>query len=79
MSQEGVAAVNDMGNGVDLMGQQRDLRVDAGENDAAPVILAGADRSAPFVPKGFYKSIIDGRILLNIWRTLSIRVFGRRG
>ena len=36
-------------------------------------------RSAPFVPKGFYKSIIDGRILLNIWRTLSIRVFGRRG
>ena len=43
MGQEGVSAVEDVGNGVDLMGLQLDLRVDAGENDVAPVIFAGPD------------------------------------
>jgi len=32
-------------------------------------------RSAPFVPKGFYKSIIDGRILLNILPYLSFTLY----
>ena len=41
MGQEGVAAVQHTGHGVDLMGQQLDLRVHAGKGDMAPVILAG--------------------------------------
>ena len=41
MGQEGVATVNDMGNGVDLMGQELDLRVNAGKNEVATVIFAG--------------------------------------
>ena len=41
MGQEGVAAVQHTGHGVDLMGQQLDLRVHTGEGDVAPVILAG--------------------------------------
>ena len=41
MGQEGVAAVEDVGHGVDLMGLELDLRVHTGENDVAPIVFAG--------------------------------------
>ena len=43
MGQEGIAAINDMGNGVDLMGQEFDLRVDTRKDQVAAVIFAGPD------------------------------------
>ena len=43
MGKEGVAAVEDMGNGIDLMRPQRDLRIDSHEIQVAAVILTGAN------------------------------------
>lgn len=43
MRKQGVAAVEDMGNGIDLMRPQRDLRIDSHEIQVAAVILAGAN------------------------------------
>ena len=43
MGQESIASVKDVSNGIDLMGLQFDLRVDAGEHNMAPVIFAGPD------------------------------------
>ena len=41
MGQQGIPAVEDMGDGVHLMGPQGDLRVDAHKVQVAPVVLAG--------------------------------------
>ena len=43
MRKQGVAAVEDMGNGIDLMRPQRDLRIDSHEIQVAAVILTGAN------------------------------------
>lgn len=43
MGKQGVAAVEDMGNGIDLMRPQRDLRIDSHEIQVAAVILTGAN------------------------------------
>ena len=41
MGQQGVPAVEDVGDGVHLMGPQGDLRVDAHKVQVAPIVLAG--------------------------------------
>ena len=43
MGKQGVTAVEDMGNGIDLMRPQCDLRIDSHEIQVAAVILAGAN------------------------------------
>ena len=43
MGKQGVTAVEDMGNGIDLMRPQRDLRIDSHEIQVAAVILTGAN------------------------------------
>ena len=43
MGKECVAAIQDMGNGIDLMGPECDLRADTAKYDMASVILTGAD------------------------------------
>ena len=43
MRKQGVAAVENMGNGIDLMRPQRDLRIDSHEIQVAAVILTGAN------------------------------------
>ena len=44
MCKERIAAVKDMGNGVDLMGSERDFWTDTAESNMASVILTGSDR-----------------------------------
>ena len=44
MCKERVAAVKDMGNGIDLVGSERDFWANASESDMAAVILTGSDR-----------------------------------
>ena len=43
MGKQGVAAVEDMGNGIDLMRPKHDLRIDSHKIQVAAVILAGAN------------------------------------
>ena len=49
VSQQRIAAVEDMGNGIDLVFPQGDFRVHAGETDVAAVILTGTDGVKGFV------------------------------
>ena len=49
VSQQCIAAVEDMGNGIDLVFPQGDFRVHAGETDVAAVILTGTDGVKGFV------------------------------
>jgi hypothetical protein len=49
--QQGVAAVQDVRDGVYLVRLERDLRVDAGELQMAPVVLTRADAVEFFVIK----------------------------
>ena len=43
MGQQGISAVQDAGDGVDLMGSELDSRVDTHKVQMAPVVLPGAD------------------------------------
>ena len=49
MGQQRIPAVHDMGDSVDLMGSQGDLRVHPGKADMTAVILTGPDRIKGFV------------------------------
>ena len=44
MGQQGISAIQDAGNGVDLMGPQRNCWIDTHKVEMAPVVLPGADR-----------------------------------
>ena len=49
MGQQGISAVEDVGNGVHLVGPQGDLRVHPFKVDVPPVILAGPQSIEGFV------------------------------
>ena len=64
MGQEGIAAVEDMSHGIDLMRLQLYFRVHTGENDMAPVILPGPD-AVHFLVVLFDKGLPPSGILPN--------------
>ena len=72
MGKQGIPAVHDMGDGIDLMGSQGDLRVHPGKADMTAVILTGAngikgfvvDAAQPFSPVNVFPDPF-GEFLLN--------------
>ncbi|MPN23731.1 hypothetical protein SDC9_171124 [bioreactor metagenome] len=56
MGKQGVVAVEDMSNGIDLMGTQGDFGIDAAESDMLTVILTGAN-GVEFLIILFYKGL----------------------
>ena len=49
MCQKRIAAVHDVGDGIDLVCPQGDLRVHAGKADVLPVVFAGPDAVKCFI------------------------------
>ena len=78
MSKQCVAAVEDVGNGVDLMGPEGDLRVHADKVQMASVILTGPDRvelvviqpRQPLTPVGIIPDPVGKGLLDEILLTL---------
>ena len=56
MGKQGVVAVEDMSNGIDLMGAQGDFGIDAAEIDVLTVILTGAN-GVEFLVIFFYEGL----------------------
>ena len=71
MGQQGVPSIEDMGNGVHLMGPQGDLRVDTHKVQMAPIVLAGTgavefvvvEPRQPFPPGWVFPNPVLERLL----------------
>ena len=77
MGQERIAAIENVGDSVELVGPQADLRVDAAENDMTPIVFpeaAGIEKLVVFLyqrpaafrvaPYPVLKSVLDGLLCL---------------
>ena len=77
MGQKRIAAIENVGDSIELVGPQADLRVDAAENDMAPIVFpeaAGIEKLVVFLyqrpaafrvaPYPVLKSVLDGLLFL---------------